>query len=184
MEDQQIVALYWERSESAIVETDQKYGRYCYQIAYNILENREDSEESVSDTYLDAWYAIPPHRPSILSTFLGKITRRISIDRWRSRNADKRGGGEILLALDELEDCISDGCMEQEVSRRELVRIIRRFLWNLRDTERCVFLRRYWYLESTENIAEDLGFSQSKVTSMLYRIRKKLGRELEKEGYV
>ena len=106
MEDVSIVNLYWARSENAISETSKKYGNYCYSIAYNILGNVEDADESVNDTYLDAWNNIPPHRPSILSTFLGKITRRISIDKWRGRTAEKRGGGEIVLVLDELSDCI------------------------------------------------------------------------------
>lgn len=102
MEDAQIVELYFARSEQAIVETDTKYGGYCYSIAYNILCSPEDAEESVSDTYLAAWRAMPPRRPSILATFLGKITRHLSIDRWRSRSAYKRGGGEMPLALEEL----------------------------------------------------------------------------------
>ena len=108
MDDQRIVELYWERSEQAISETQSKYGSYCYSIAYNILNNNEDAEESVNDTYNDAWNSIPPHRPSILSTFLGKITRRISIDRWRKHNAEKRGGGEMPLVLDELQECVAD----------------------------------------------------------------------------
>lgn len=97
MDDKRIVELYFERSEQAVSETASKYGKYCYSIAYNILDNNEDAEESVNDTYVDAWNSIPPHRPSILSTFLGKITRRISIDRWRKGRAEKRGGrGDAL----------------------------------------------------------------------------------------
>ena len=106
MEDQGIIALFFERSEQAIEETDKKYGGYCYSIAYNILSNREDSEESVSDTYLAAWNTIPPRRPNFLNAFLAKMTRHISIDRWRKLSAKKRGGGEIILALDELEECV------------------------------------------------------------------------------
>ena len=106
MEDQGILALFFKRSEQTIEETDKKYGRYCYSIAYNILSNREDSEESVSDTYLAAWRAIPPRRPRCFSAFLGKITRHISIDRWRMDHAKKRGGGEILPALEELGECV------------------------------------------------------------------------------
>lgn len=109
MDDQEIVALYWARSEQAISETSSKYGSYCYSIAYNILHSSEDAEESVNDTYNDAWNSIPPHRPSVLSTFLGKITRRISIDRWRRRTAEKRGGGEMSLVLDELQECVAEG---------------------------------------------------------------------------
>ena len=114
MDDSVIVELYWTRSESAIAETSSKYGKYCYSIAYNILLSSEDADESVNDTYLGAWNSIPPHRPSTLSTFLGKITRRISIDRWRKRHAAKRGGGEVALALDELSECLSSRSNDTE----------------------------------------------------------------------
>ena len=133
MEDDSIVNLYWARSENAISETSKKYGNYCYSIAYSILGNVEDADESVNDTYLDAWNNIPPHRPSILSTFLGKITRRISIDKWRGRTAEKRGGGEIVLVLDELSDCIpSNQNVEHEVEAAELLTTLlcRYHLWN------------------------------------------------------
>ena len=184
MDDQKIIDLYWSRSETAITETDQKYGKYCYSIAYNILTNNEDAEESVSDTYMAAWKTMPPKRPSILATFLGKITRHLSIDRWRSRNRYKRGGGEIVLALEELEDCITDGLStEDTVQRKELTVFINRFLDALPDTERNVFLCRYWYVDSMQDIADTFGFSVSKVNSMLYRTRVKLRRTLEKEGY-
>lgn len=184
MEDEQIVALYFDRSEQAILETDAKYGRYCYSIAYNILTNREDSEESVSDTYMAAWKTIPPRHPSVLATFLGKITRRLSIDRWRSRSAYKRGGGEIILALEELGECVSgEESPEQVYLRKEQAVAINRFLGNLPETERSVFLCRYWYLDPVADIAEYFGFTQSKVNSMLHRTRKKLRKALEKEGY-
>ncbi len=106
MDDKRIVELYWQRSERAISETSAKYGKYCYSIAHGILHNNEDAEESVNDTYNEAWNTIPPHRPSVLSAFLGKITRRLSIDKFSRRNAEKRGGGEMPLVLDELQDCI------------------------------------------------------------------------------
>lgn len=184
MEDKQIVELYFRRSEQAIAETDTKYGPYCYSIAYNILTNREDSEESVSDTYMAAWNAMPPRRPAILATFLGKITRHLSIDRWRSRNACKRGGGEMVLALEELDACVSgEESAEQKYLRKELSVFINRFLDALSETERSVFLCRYWYLDSISDIAEQFAFSESKVKSMLSRTRGKLRRELEKEGY-
>lgn len=183
MEDQKIIDLYWQRSEQAIQETDSKYGGYCYSIAYNILTNREDSEESVSDTYFAAWRAMPPKRPGILSAFLGKITRHLSIDRWRRRTAEKRGG-EIVLALEELEDCISDGLStEDAVQKKELTVFINRFLDALPETERNVFLCRYWYVDGVQDIADTLGFSVSKVNSMLHRTRQKLRRALEREGY-
>lgn len=182
MDDQKIIDLYWSRSETAITETDQKYGKYCYSIAYNILTNNEDAEESVSDTYMAAWKAMPPKRPSILATFLGKITRHLSIDRWRSRNRYKRGGGEIVLALEELEDCVADNqTVEQAIEQKQLALVFNRFLKSLPETERQVFLCRYWYLDSISDIANYFGFSDSKITSMLHRTRKKLRAALEKE---
>ena len=182
MEDQKIIDLYWDRSEQAIAETDQKYGTYCRSIAYNILTNNEDAEESVSDTYMAAWNAMPPKRPSLLATFLGKITRNLAIDRWRSQHRQKRGGGEIILALEELEDCISDNStMEQAFNQKQLVLAFNRFLDALPETERRIFLQRYWYLEPIAAIAARYGYTPSKVTSMLHRTRKKLREALEKE---
>lgn len=185
MDDKNIVDLFWQRSEKAIVETDSKYGGYCFSIAYNVLANNEDAEESVSDTYMAAWNKLPPHRPSILATFLGKITRNISISRWRSRSAYKRGGGEIVLALEELDNCV-DGTQDIEASSdaRELSACLNRFLDSLPKAERDIFLRRYWFFDPIAAIAESYGFTQSKVTSMLHRIRGKLRQQLEKEGFV
>ena len=185
MDDQSIVALYWDRSEQAIAETDRKYGAYCYSIAYHALANNEDAEESVSDTYMAAWNQLPPHRPSILATFLGKITRRISINRWKAKNTAKRGGGQITLTLEELDDCV-DGKqnIERAYESHELVWAFNRFLETLPETERDVFLRRYWFFDPIADIAESFGFAQSKVTSMLYRTRGKLRKQLEKEGFL
>ena len=118
MDDQNIIALYWARSETAISETAQKYGGYCFSIAKNILTKHEDAEESENDTYLTAWNAMPPRRPSILATFLGKITRRLAIDRWRYRNACKRGGGEVTLALPEVDDSASQDSLEKAMHRK------------------------------------------------------------------
>jgi len=183
MDDNSIIDLYWKRSDSAIRETANKYNGYCYSIAYNILTNREDSEESVSDTWLTAWNVIPPRRPSYFAAFLGKITRHISIDRWRVRTAQKRGGGEVAVALDELGDCISGGLIpEVQYERKELADCVNRFLDTLPETERSVFLCRYWYLDSVPAIAVNFGFTRSKVTSMLHRTRNKLRVHLEKEG--
>ena len=184
MDDQSIVDLYFRRSEEAISQTDKKYGGFCYSIAYNILTNKEDAEESVSDTYMAAWKSIPPRRPSVLSTFLGKITRHIAIDRWRERNANKRGGGEVSIALEELEECVAGlPSVDQEYERKELLRAYARFLDALPATERRVFLCRYWYVDSVETIAEKFGFSQSKVKTMLHRTRKKLRNALWEEGF-
>ena len=144
MDDSKIVELYWKRSEQAIGETDQKYGKYCYRIAYNILASKEDSEETVSDTYMTAWKTIPPHRPSVLATFLGKITRNLSIDRWRTRSAYKRGGGQVVLALEELEECVaSRENVEQAYAKKELLTAYKRFIEKLPVTERRIFLLRY-----------------------------------------
>ncbi|MGM9626650.1 MAG: RNA polymerase sigma factor [Faecousia sp.] len=185
MDDKAIIDLYWKRSEAAITETDAKYGGYCYSIAYNVLANREDAEESVSDTYLAAWNRLPPQRPAILSAFLGRITRYLSISRWRSQKAEKRGGGEIVLALEELGDCVSGGqCLEEACTRKEATQALNRFLGTLPQTERDVFLRRYWCLDPVADIAESFHFSESKVTSMLHRTRMKLRRQMEKEGYL
>ena len=183
MEDSQILELYFARSETAIQETDRKYGAYCYKIAFGILADRQDSEESVSDTYLSAWNSIPPRKPARLATFLGKLTRNISIDRWRTANAKKRGGGETALSLEELDECLTGGqSPEREVERRELLRAINRFLDALPETQRDIFVCRYWYLDSIEDIGTRFGYSQSKVTTILFRLRKKLAAHLEKEG--
>ena len=184
MDDKSIVDLYFSRNEDAITQTDKKYGRYCYSIAYNILTSKEDAEESVSDTYMTAWRSIPPRHPSALSAFLGKITRHISIDRWRERSATKRGGGEVPLALEELKDCISGmQDVEMEYERKEVLKTYVKFLEALPTTERRVFLCRYWYVESIETIADKFGFSQSKVKTMLHRTRVNLRKQFAKEGF-
>ena len=183
MEDEHIVALYWDRSENAIAETASKYGKYCYSIAYNILADHNDAEESVNDTYLGAWNSMPPHKPAILSTFLGKITRRIAIKKWQKGHAAKRGGGEIAIAFDELEECIPAGQnVEQEMEAAELGKVIDKFVMLLPLTERNIFICRYWYLDAVSDICQQFGFSQSKVKSMLHRTRKKLQVYLKKEG--
>ena len=184
MEDERIVDLYWERNGSAISETAEKYGKYLHSISYQILQNAEDAEECVNDTYNDAWQSMPPHRPSVLSTFLGKIIRRISIDLWRKYSAEKRGGGAAALALDELEDCVSGSeDVVTEVERLELQKKLNDFLLSLSKLERQVFMCRYWYMDPISDIAKHFACSESKIKSMLYRTRKKLGTMLKKEGY-
>ncbi len=185
MDDSSIIDLYWQRSEQAIQETDSKYGSYCFQIAYNILSNREDARESVSDTYFAAWRAMPPQRPAALAVFLGRITRNLSVSRWRRRVSAKRGGGAVPLPLEELYDC-ADGAQNVEgaLERRELAQSINRFLSALRQDERDIFLRRYWFADPIQDIAQNFGFSQSKVTSLLHRLRGKLRRHLQQEGYL
>ena len=183
MDDKAILDLYWARSEKAISETDTKYGAFCFCIAYNILNNREDSEESVSDTYLAAWNSMPPKRPAVLSAFLGKITRYISLDHWKKRSRLKRGGGEVDLCLEELEDCVSGReSTEDKVIRKETIAAVNQFLSTLSEAERKVFLCRYWYLESVKDIADRFGFSPNRTSVLLRRVRQKLNAHLAKEG--
>jgi RNA polymerase sigma-70 factor (ECF subfamily) len=184
MEDERIVALYWERSEDAIRQTQSKYDNYCMGIAGRILSNHEDARECVNDTYLAAWDAIPPQRPAVLSTFLGKLTRRISIDRWRALTADKRGGSAVTVALEELEACIPGGTDPvKEVEAKELARAISGFLRTLPYIQRKVFLMRYFEMADLTQIQEEFQISNGKAKSMLHRTRKKLKTYLQEEGY-
>lgn len=183
MDEKQIIDLYWARSESAIAETDKKYGKLCHRIAFNILANRQDSEECVNDTYLKAWSIIPPKRPVKLSTFLGKITRNLALNRYEKYTAEKRGGGEVPVALDELTECIPDpNSVERIVENRILADKFNIFLEGLPVETRRIFMRRYWELSSIQEIAEIYGISESKVKVSLFRTRGKLKTFLEKEG--
>ena len=183
MEDAAIVDLYWARDESAIAQTKRKYGTYCTSIARRILSSAQDAEECVNDTYLGAWHAMPPHRPQVLSTFLGKITRNLSLKRYRTLSAQKRGGGEVELALDELAECLAaPDSVEASVEATELAAMIDTFLADLSVEERKVFVCRYWYCESIEDIAQRFGFGQSKVKMMLKRTRDRLAVYLEERG--
>lgn len=181
MEDKNIVELYLSRNEEAIKETENKYGKYCYSIAYGILENREDAEECVNEAYLNTWNCIPPHRPKLLRTFIGKITRNLSLKLYEKRSAEKRGGGQTRLCLEELSECIpsNGGQIADDIAAKEL---LDGFLTDLPADMRKVFVRRYWYMSSVEEIADLYGFTQSKVAALLHRGRKKLKALLEKEG--
>lgn len=184
MEDREIVNLYWERNSTAIKETDSKYGEYCKAIAKNILGNNEDAEECVNDTYLNTWNSIPPSRPNALSTYLGKITRNLSFDRFRYRRADKRGGGEIELVLEELGECVSDNDnVEQEVEKKELVQTINSFLDTLSQKKCNIFLCRYWYAIPVSEIATHFSMTEGNVSATLNRIRGKLKVYLIERGY-
>lgn len=183
MEDSAIIELYFERNENAISETDHKYGDYCCAIARNILSSRQDSEECVNDTWLRTWNTIPPQRPRVLRQFLAKITRNLSIDRYRAETAQKRGGGQTELALEELQECICvngdpAGLMEMEV----LKTAIGAFLKQLPDRERSIFLRRYFYVEDFAEIGQRYGLKDTNVRLILSRTRKKLAHHLQKEG--
>ncbi len=184
MEDSQIVGLYWERNEKAIEQTQLKYGKYLSKIAYNILADREDTRESVNDTYLAAWNSMPPHKPDILSIYLGKLTRRISIDLFRKRTSQKRGAGEYALSLDELGDCITGGdTTSQEVEAKLLAQAIANYLQTQSQETRHVFIGRYYYMDSVKQIADYCRISESKVKILLYRARQGLRAYLEKEGF-
>lgn len=183
MEDEKIVALYWARDERAITLSKEKYERYLYTIALNILASLQDAEESVSDTYVGAWNSIPPQKPVALRTYLGRITRNLSLKRYRYWHAEKRYGGETALALDELSEVVSDTeTAESEAERRELIRMIQVFLASLPSDQRMIFLMRYWYLHPVAVIAKKLGYSQSKVKMTLKRTRDSLRDLLNEEG--
>ena len=183
MDDLEIIELYFCRDEKALTETARKYGNYCYTVAFNILNSIEDSKETVNDTYFELWNTIPPERPTFLSAFIGKITRRLAIGRWRKNTAVKRGGGEFEVTLDELSECISDNTnVEKIVEGKLVVSTINEFLKKLPDTERNVFICRYWYADSVKSVAKQFGFSESKVKSMLMRTRTKLKQKLAEEG--
>ncbi|MBQ8921277.1 MAG: RNA polymerase sigma factor [Oscillospiraceae bacterium] len=184
MEDHEIVRLYFERDERAISETAAKYGAYCTKIAVNILSSREDAEECVNESWLHAWNAIPPHRPRILATFLGKIVRRLSFNRYQFLHAEKRGGCEVSAVLDELAEIVSDGeSAEDSVIRRELIAQINAFLRSLPEEKRRMFLRRYWYSDSIAEIAARFGKRENAVSAALSRMRKELRAYLQERGY-
>ena len=185
MNDEKIVDLYWERTETAIDETAKIYGNYLFTIANNILQNTEDAKECVNDTYLKAWNNIPPVRPAIFQAFLGKITRNLSLNKYKEQRAKTRGGGEADLIYSELEDCISSkNSVEGEYEKGLITKAINSFLISLRTENRVVFVRRYWYADSVRVIADRLQMSESKVKSMLFRTRKALKTYLENEGVI
>ena len=184
MQDERIVELYWQRDESAIQETEQKYGSYLTKIAYNILSDLEDSKESVNDTYMKAWNSMPPHKPNILSAYLGKITRQVSIDILRERSSLRRQASEYATSLDEIGDCIPAGeTPEQAMELQFLANAIAAYLRTLSPQARNTFVGRYYFMDSIRDITEYYGMSKSKVESMLHRTRKGLKAYLEKEGY-
>lgn len=184
MEDSNIIDLYFARDERALTETSQKYGRYCFSLANAILSSPEDSEEVVSDTYLKTWEAIPPKRPTVFKLFLAKITRNLAFSRWRSQTAQKRGGKEMDSVLDELTDCIpSKENMEEQLDMKELTAAIRKFLDTQKIREQDIFLRRYFFVEETEAIANRYGMRPDAVRRSLSRTRTKLREYLTQEGY-
>lgn len=183
MEDSQIVALYWDRNEAAIDQTQRKYGKYLEKIAYNILCNREDADESVNDTYLAAWNSMPPQRPGVLSTYLGKLIRRISIDLFRKKTADKRNGGEYALSLEEMSQCAGKNTTDEQLELQLLADSIAAFLGTQDAETRRAFIGRYYYMDSVKDIARYCRISESKVKVLLYRTRQRLREHLGEEGF-
>lgn len=182
MEDHQIIELYWARSQQAVQETAGKYGQFLTRISWNVLYSHEDAEECVNDTYLHAWNAIPPTRPAAFQAWLGQIVRNLSLDRWKHRHTDKRGGGMEQL-LGELEDCVPSptGSPERALEDQAFAGLLNEFLHQLPRESRMIFLQRYWYGEPVAGIASALGCGQGKIKSSLFRTRKALRTFLEKE---
>ncbi len=185
MEDQQIIQLFCDRQENAIEKTAEKYGNFCFAIANNILHNREDSEESVNDTWMKAWMSIPPTIPAYLRVFLGKITRNLAFDKYRASHSAKRGNGEVNLILDELEEVImGSDSVEAQYERKELVEAINKYLHTLSERDSNVFVRRYFFAETTGQIAKRYELKESNVLMILSRTRKKLQTYLMQEELI
>ncbi len=185
MTDEMIVDLYWQRDEQAITMTRDKYEKYLYAVAYRILQHEQDSEESVNDTYIGAWNTMPPKKPHILRTYLGKLTRNISLKRVRKNETLKRGGGEYPLVFNELSQVMSDDTSVEDLAeQKSLAEYLDGFLAELEQRDRVMFLMRYWYLCSVKEIASKCGYTQSKVKMSLKRTRDKLRLALEKEDWL
>lgn len=185
MEDGLIVELYWKRNEQAISETQLKYGNYLTKIAYNVLCDLEDTKESVNDTYLKAWNSMPEHRPKQLASYLGRITRRLSIDIYRKKHSEKRGGGEYAASLSELAECVGgEDSPERETELRQLANEIENYIKTLPRKSREIFVCRYFFMDSIRDISKSSGASESKVKSILYRTRLGLKEYLEKEEFM
>lgn len=181
MEDEEIVGLYWARDQRAIAETQKKYGGYCRAIAYNILGSFEDSEECVNDAFLRTWNSIPENRPKYLPAYIGRITRNIAIDKLARRRAKKRSAGGAAAVFEEMEACIpsSAGDFTEDIVIKDALNA---FLASLSESNRKMFILRYWYFSDIKSIAKDCGFSESKVRTALMRLRKELKAYLEGEG--
>lgn len=184
MDDMEIIGLFWVRDERALRETQQKYGSYCSAIAYNILSSPEDCQECVQDAYMKLWDTIPPQKPRCLRAYLGRITRNLSLNRLRAMTAQRRGGGFQHLPLEELRDLVSgQGDPPSELEKQQLADSISVFLRLLPPEKRQIFLLRYWYAEPLAQVAAETGLTEDKVRNDLFRLRKKLKKHLEKEGF-
>lgn len=185
MRDDEILALFFARSEQAIRQVQRQFGAYCFSTANRILRSREDCEECVNETWLRAWQTIPPKKPDNLKLYLASITRNLAFSRYRCQNADRRGGGEIPAILDELSECVdASATPEENMILKEMGAVINEFLAKLPERDRDVFLRRYFFAESTREIAERYGMREGNASVILTRVRKKLRKHLIREGYV
>ena len=184
MTEEKIIELYFRRNPDAIYETELKYGNYCYCVAYNILSNNEDSEESVNDTFLETWKRIPPARPNSLKAYLAKLCRHISISRFRNKAAQKRGSNEVSLCIEELAECIPSGLdLQQLLEVKELVAFLNEYLLKLPGRERKIFTARYWYAMSISEISCSFAINENTVKSLLHRTRKSMLNAMLKEGW-
>jgi RNA polymerase sigma-70 factor (ECF subfamily) len=185
VEDAKIVELYWLRDQQAIAQTQAKYGAYLTKVAMNILCDREDSDESVNDTYLAAWNAMPPHRPQALCAFLSKLTRRIAVSLLRKKQSLKRGAGDYALSVEELGECIPAGNTTEEIwESKALEAAIATFLRGIPEQARNVFIGRYFYMDPVKEVARYCGLTESNTKVLLHRTRLALGDYLKKEGYL
>ena len=185
MRDEEITELFFARNESALEAAERKYGAYCLAVAENILHDKEDAAECLNSTLLGAWNAIPPEKPRNLKIYLAKLTRNLAVNRLKAKTAEKRGGGENEALLDELSECITGGRdVEEEFIAKELGESINRFIGGLPKKESGIFIRRYFFGEAPAEIAERFGISANGVSVILHRLRKKLRKELEREGYI
>lgn len=181
MDDATIIKLYFARNQDAITETDRSYGRKLHGLAQRIVENYEDAEESVSDTYLKTWETIPPQRPSYLFAYLARLCRYFALGKLDWKNAAKRRAAVVSLTR-EMESCIPDASREAVLERKELVRLLNAFLTGLSEENRLLFLRRYWYCDTISDIAQRFAMKENAVYTRLHRIRGQLKAYLAKEG--
>lgn len=184
MKDDEIVALLWQRSEQALKETQNKYGKYCVYISNNILENEQDAEECVNEALNAVWNSVPPQKPNNLKTYIGKLTRNISISRWRENHSVKRCPSEFSVSLDEIEEIAIDDDFDAKVNADSLSKSLSDFLRTLPNDERNIFIRRYWFGDPIKSICERYDFGESKVKVTLKRTRDKLAQYLKKEGLI
>lgn len=183
MNDEMIIELFWNRSENAISETDKKYGAYCYRVSFNVLSNKEDAEECVSDTYLKTWNSIPPTRPTRLMAFLGKIARNISLNLLKMNTAKKRGGDLVKVIEEELDECAPQNPVEEEVNRGLVLDCINSYLNRQTELKANIFVRRYWYMDTIKAISNRYKMNENTVSTILMKMRNELKENLMKEGF-